>query len=65
MSVFNGPAPTVNELKTPEAETRAVGDWIKAQVDGGLAAHEIGVFVRSEAELDRARQALQQAGFPS
>jgi len=64
VSVFNGPAPTVHESKTPEAEIKAVGDWIKAQVDAGLAPHEVGVFVRSDAELNRARQTLQQAALP-
>ena len=64
MSVFNGPAPTLHEFRTSEAEIKAVGDWIKAQVDAGLAAHEIGVFVRGDAELERAQQALQHAGLP-
>ena len=29
-----------------------------------MMPHEIGVFVRSEAELDRARAAVAQAGLP-
>jgi len=64
VSVFNGPAPTVNEFKTVALEAEGVGDWLKAQADAGLAPHEIGVFVRSEAELDRALQALQRASLP-
>nr|WP_257645608.1 UvrD-helicase domain-containing protein [Ottowia beijingensis] len=64
VSVFNGPSPTVQEFKTPEDESKVVGDWIRSQVDAGLAAHEIGVFVRSEAELERAREALQHADVP-
>lgn len=64
VSVFNGPAPMVQEFKSPEAEIKAVCDWIKTKVDAGLAAQEIGVFVRSDVELDRARQALQRAGLP-
>ena len=64
VSVFNGPAPTVNEFKTAALEADGVGDWLKAQADAGLAPHEIGVFVRSDAELDRACQALQRAGLP-
>lgn len=64
VSVFNGPMPTVYEFKTPEAEIEAVGDWLKRQIDAELAAHEIGVLVRSDAELDRARQALQHADLP-
>lgn len=64
VSVFNGPAPTVSEFKTQSLEVEGVGDWLKAQLEAGLAPHEIGVFVRSETELDRARQALQHAGLP-
>ncbi len=64
VSVFNGPLPVVHEFKTPALEAEGVGDWLKAQGDAGLALQEIGVFVRSEAELDRARQALQRASLP-
>lgn len=64
VSVFNGPPPVVRDFQTAEAEIEGVGDWLKAQADAGLAPHEIGVFVRSQAELDRARQALQRAGQP-
>ena len=64
VSVFNGPAPTVLEFKTEALEIEGVGDWIKAQSDAGLAPHEIGLFVRSDNELDRARQTLQRAGLP-
>jgi mRNA-degrading endonuclease RelE of RelBE toxin-antitoxin system len=64
VSVFNGPVPTVSEFKTMALEVDGVGDWLKAQADAGRVPHEIGVFVRSDAELDRARQALQHAGLP-
>jgi superfamily I DNA/RNA helicase len=64
VSVFNGPAPVVNEFKTAAMEAEGVGDWLKVQTDAGLTPQEIGVFVRSEAELDRAEQALQRAGLP-
>lgn len=30
----------------------------------GVMPHEIGVFVRSEAELDRAREAVTKSGLP-
>lgn len=64
VSVFNGPAPTVKEFDSAEEEVTAVGDWLKEQVDAGLAPHEIGVFVRSVAEMERAEQAVQHAGLP-
>jgi mRNA-degrading endonuclease RelE of RelBE toxin-antitoxin system len=64
VSVFNGPAPTVKEFDSAALEIAGVGDWLKAQADAGLAPHELGVFVRSDAELGRARQAPQHAGLP-
>jgi hypothetical protein len=64
VSVFNGPAPSVREFKSQSLEIESVGDWLKAQIAARLALHEMGVFVRSDAELDRAEQALQRAGLP-
>ncbi|MDR2012600.1 MAG: DNA helicase, partial [Rhodanobacter sp.] len=64
VSVFNGPVPTVREFKTQTQEVEGVGDWLRAQSDAGLVAHEIGMFVRSEAQLDRARLVLEHAGLP-
>jgi mRNA-degrading endonuclease RelE of RelBE toxin-antitoxin system len=64
VSVFNGPAPTVRKFKTQALEVECVGDWLQAQSEAGLAPHEIGVFVRSKGELERAQQALQGAELP-
>ena len=64
VSVFNGPVPTLNEFDSMQHEVEGVGDWLKGQQDAGLAPHEIGVFVRSDAELERAQQAVQRAGLP-
>jgi len=63
ISVFDGPAPTVATPVDETAEIAAVADSIKAAVADGIAAHEIGVFVRSEAELPRARAAVSAAGL--
>jgi HEPN domain-containing protein len=46
-------------------ETAAVGRWIAARLKDGLQPHEIGVFVRSERELERARAAVAEAAVPS
>lgn len=51
ISVFNGPAPTINSFKTSELEIEAVSRWLKNRVSAGIKPDEIGVFVRSEAEL--------------
>lgn len=64
VSVFNGPVPTVKEFDSSALEIAGVGNWLKTQADAGLASHEMGVFVRSDAELERAKQAVQHAGLP-
>jgi superfamily I DNA/RNA helicase len=61
VSVFNGPAPTIQVLKTLQDETKAVSKWISDRRDEGVMPHELGVFVRSPAELDRARTAVKDA----
>jgi superfamily I DNA/RNA helicase len=62
VSVFDGPPPEVLTLADETAETAAVGSWIAALLKEGFAPHEVGIFVRSEAELKRARAAAKWAG---
>ena len=64
VSVFNGPQPTIQTFDTPEDEVEAVAQWIAKLSADGIKPHEIGVFVRSQGELDRARAAVEQAGLP-
>ena len=64
VSVFNGLEPTVQIFDTPEDENKAVGAWVQERLGEGLAPHELGVFVRSDAELARAHAALTEAGVP-
>ncbi len=61
VSVFNGPLPTIRILDTREDETAVVRAWLLERRDEGILPHEIGIFVRSEAELDRARAAIKDA----
>jgi len=63
VSVFNGPVPTIDSFKTAQTEIEAVSQWLKERVSAGIKPDEIGVFVRSEAELPRARAALETAGL--
>jgi superfamily I DNA/RNA helicase len=63
ISVFNGPPPTVCSLKSETEETKAVANWIAEQAMSGVVPHEFGVFVRSEAQLDRAQTAVKAAGL--
>ncbi len=62
ISVYDGPPPVVRVFDDPEAEARAVGDWVAARIREGLRPEEVGVFVRSQAEMDRARAAAKFAG---
>ena len=64
VSVFNGPSPVVATFESEEAEIEAVGIWLASRSKEGVASHEIGVFVRSDAELERARAAVDKAGLP-
>lgn len=63
VSIFNGPAPSIKVFDTHDDEIQSVGTWLTELHDSGLALHEMGVFVRSEDELDRARAALDYAGL--
>jgi superfamily I DNA/RNA helicase len=63
ISVFNGPAPIIKVLDTDEDEITFVSDWLKARITEGLNPNELGIFVRSQAELSRAEQAIKAAGL--
>lgn len=63
VSVFNGPAPETRVFATPSDENVAASAWIGRAVSDGIAPSEIGVFVRSRAELARARSAVEGAGL--
>ncbi|WP_038974525.1 UvrD-helicase domain-containing protein [Bradyrhizobium genomosp. III] len=63
ISVFNGPEPKILALGDEGDECKAVGRWIAELTAAGVLPHEFGVFVRSEAQLDRARAAVKEAGL--
>jgi len=64
ISVFNGPEPKIMTLNGPKEEIEAVSQWLKDRILEGVSPHEIGVFVRSVSELDRARDAVELTGIP-
>lgn len=64
VSVFNGTAPVIKTFSSQAEEINAVGEWLRGRSNEGIGAHEIGVFVRSDAELDRASAAVSKAGLP-
>lgn len=64
VSTFNGPAPLVRTYDSTEAESAAVGEWLRERSAEGVEPHEIAVFCRSPAELPRARAAMVASGLP-
>ncbi|MHB1670190.1 3'-5' exonuclease, partial [Thiomonas sp.] len=45
-------------------EIKGVQGWLAEQAKAGVVPHEFGVFVRSDAELGRAKAAVDAAGLP-
>ncbi|MCU1382597.1 MAG: helicase [Acidobacteria bacterium] len=63
VSVFNGPAPLIRTFATEAEESEAVNGWLRVLVADEIHPHEIGVFVRSAAQLPRAMTAVAAAGL--
>ena len=63
VSVFNGSEPVIRMLGSPYEECAAIAQWLEARKQEGVLAHEIGLFVRSQAEVERATHAARKAGF--
>lgn len=62
VSVFNGSPPVIKAFTSEAEEVKAIGEWLGEQVKAGVQPHEIGVFVRSAAQLPRAESAVRAAG---
>jgi superfamily I DNA/RNA helicase len=62
VSVFNGVDPTVQTFADPDRETAAVGRWLADRIADGVPPDEIGIFVRANGQLRRARAAVKTAG---
>ncbi|MBA4491467.1 3'-5' exonuclease [Paracoccus sp. S1E-3] len=62
VSMFDGPPPMVLACNDDDHECRSVARWITGRLKEGCAPREVGVFVRSDAELKRARSAVKAAG---
>lgn len=63
-SVFNGPMPAIQECADEAQERRTVAAWLRARANERIALHEIGIIVRSSAEIPRATAAVEAAGLP-
>ena len=64
VSVFNGPVPEIRVLSSQKEEIERVRQWLSGREKDGVAPHEFGVFVRSAAELERARSAVLLSELP-
>jgi superfamily I DNA/RNA helicase len=62
VSIFNGPEPEIRTFPSADAEAQGIAHWIKTLVADGVAPAEIGLFVRSNNELARARAVVKAAG---
>lgn len=63
VSVFNGPAPVIGVLGSSADEIGVVDRWLAGLQTQGLMPHELGVFVRSDSELERAKAAVATSGL--
>jgi superfamily I DNA/RNA helicase len=59
VSLFNGPDPVVVIEVDAKAEIARVQQWISEAVAEGIKPSEIGLFVRTRDQLDRARAAVR------
>jgi len=58
VSVFNGPAPTILSLKSEPEKIDFVAERLTKRQAEGLNPHEIGLFVRSAAQIERAQSVV-------
>ena len=62
VSLFDGPAPVIRLFKDESSESAAVGSWIAKRLRDGYAPEEVGILVRSAAQIARARAAVKASG---
>ncbi|CAA6603802.1 UvrD/REP type DNA helicase [Rhodospirillaceae bacterium LM-1] len=65
ISLFDGPTPKIEFFNDANAEADGVAAWIMDLVEDGVAPEEIGIFVRSENQLDRAKMVAEICGLPA
>ncbi len=65
ISVFNGEDPLLGIFDSEAEERAAVARYLNHRITDGVLPSEIAVFVRSEAQLDRARSAVAKASLSS
>jgi superfamily I DNA/RNA helicase/mRNA-degrading endonuclease RelE of RelBE toxin-antitoxin system len=63
VSAFSGPEPTIERAASEADEISLVAAWLNKRSEEGVRPHEMGVFVRSSAEMPRAVNAIHAAGL--
>lgn len=62
-SVFEGPSPQIIECADDSEELSKVSEWLTALITDGVEPSEIGLVVRSDEYIARARRVLSAAGL--
>ena len=55
--------PAIETFDDTDSEAKAVGQWVDNLFNDGFQPHEVGVFVRSSEQLQRAHAALESVGI--
>lgn len=63
VSIFNGPEPEMTIFENIDAEIAAIAKWLNSVIEEEISADEIGLFVRANNELSRARAVVKLAGY--
>lgn len=64
VSIFNGPKPAIMVCDSHEKEIDAVAKWLSERISEGTRPYEIGLFVRSDAQLPRASATVEKLHVP-
>lgn len=64
VSVFEGPAPDVWLAASVDEERDRIAAFVRTALADGIPAEQIGIFVRSRSEIDRARAAVASTATP-
>ncbi len=64
VSIFNGPQPEIKSLYTIEEECLYVSQWIANELKQKTAPHEIGIFVRTDKQIERAINTVAKLNVP-
>ncbi len=62
VSVFNGPDPLITLHDDEKSEIKSVAGWLSKTIADGVKSSEVGIFVRTRNQLDRARASAMAAG---